>query len=736
MKAASTPSLKVGHRYSHPYDPVLDPSPIGVEERGATRQVRISRIAPRRYRRAQASGHRSSSRTTEWRAGKIDITILNGHRRAGNTQDKPEVTLGHSGSEYDHPDEQVVDVYVHGSSTRLEHAALLPYEVYCRTLRRRAQRLPSLTGLKIIARNRAQDDRPRASLGITILLCGAGDWVSCESSEPCTDDEHLSSETASTSTFLDPGKDLPYPVEAAAKADGVTRLLFSDQNGRSSLAEDAFRVQFGPGPLGMELEENPSKRGVVQIRRVLEGGQAQQDGRLAVGSLILAVNDWTHPITFKDAEGTSEEYTGERIPDGHPHEPCAVRSLTAVEEALAHRDPDGVFVVWALNRSAPAAVAALGPPKLERPPLPPGARSSTSLFTGFDVTKDAVRRDKQKSRVDGSTWAPGSSFTKAGTRASLGNDERCVGRNAREAAFRCTHGNELRFDAALGRSIGPESDEGSRLSYFGGRYAQGESPPPSSPTSGTSLPCDSLYSPATTPTTSHPPEGSPPELFSRLSPEELRIPASPGYSCKVTEGCTMVEKKWEFETAGGLLNNHDDELLARRRPACERNMIGSAGSQSEEEVEETPLLPFGLQASKSDDFPVYISFCNSHASGLMRVSSPEGHPFVIPGPKDLRNIGFRESLIRTLPYISPAFRGKKICHQRLMQRAIRQAVVAHILRFLLRTALRRHFVLTECWWNFFPATHNTDELTQLGLWIKFPGLPSLSPERIAEISGQ
>jgi len=122
----------------------------------------------------------------------------------------------------------------------------------------------------------------------------------------------------------------------------------------------------------MELEENLGGRGIVQIRCIRQAGQAEKDGRLSVGSFIVAVGDWGH-YDFDSFEpnatkGENRFDEGERL--------VIVRSLADLEEVLLSRESDQLFFLWAIDREAPEVLSALGVPSYPE-------NYSRSHFSGF-----------------------------------------------------------------------------------------------------------------------------------------------------------------------------------------------------------------------------------------------------------------------------------------------------------------------------------------------------------------
>ncbi|CAN0475825.1 unnamed protein product, partial [Ectocarpus sp. 8 AP-2014] len=86
------------------------------------------------------------------------------------------------------------------------------------------------------------------------------------------------------------------------------------------------------------------------------------------------------------------------------------------------------------------------------------------------------------------------------------------------------------------------------------------------------------------------------------------------------EGGARSAKGWEFETGGGIFDDDDQGLAARKHPARSQATLAPAAAPADETEEKPPTFPLGLESSAVDDLAVFIWFCNNHESAVMKVS--------------------------------------------------------------------------------------------------------------------
>ena len=528
-----------------------------MEERGVVRPVQINRILPNREsgnrgaRRAQQFGDAKTSRSSTC------VIILNGYNlRASQSS---EWCAGGIQEDTD------VDVCLQSCSRFFEHATLFPSQWIRRTLQNGSLRVNISNNIP-----GCTSGTEEVSFGLIVVLAGTDDWSVCGGlHDPQAWRGHLGSDESGKSLGLNSCSDENNLPEASVEK--VTRCIFQAEDGTPGPSRNAFRLEFEPGPLGMELHEDPDRRGIVQVRRILQAGQAEQDGRLSVGSLIVAVGDWggcnsaTTGLTagaFDNRIKSEERFV-------------LVRSLVELEGASLSREPDQLFHLWAIDREAPEVVSALGAPNPtegSRGPTP--GWYSRPHFSGLEASADtedprtvevgtvASCSARSLSDCEASVirvFGAGDGFdTPAGTE----KQEEVLGRESRRSKGiheeRCSRA--ARSDPNLPSACGLSFDRGRDIKSNG--------------------------------------------LMSR----ESRV-IDENYSAQRRESDDQ-RGAWEFETGGGIFNEDDEGLAARRRP--------SRDVRKQVQVER-PVFPLGLQASATDTFPVFICFCNNHTSAAMQV---------------------------------------------------------------------------------------------------------------------
>lgn len=586
-------SAPVDRNISGLYDPALDPSPIGIEERGIAQPVRIARIVPRQESGTQES--RGVTRTEDAAGTGTEVTILNGYKTP---------ILGGTNHENDADNESCIDVFVQGFFKNIEHATLLPSGV----LRRVLQHGPTPVSMKTAAfpEGSAVSEARTASLGLTVFLAYTRIYLN-NSNAQHTQASNLAAgvDTGRDALVLDPSPG----VELERTSEKVTRLIFQGQDSEPGPSRNAFRVQFEPGPLGLELEENPSQQGIVQVRRVLQAGQAEQDGRLCAGFLIVAVGDCGVRTFANDADRIDIAGLKACAPDTRAiakTRPAMVHSLAEFEEAVLSRKPDRLFVIWALDRTAPEAIAALGIPKpTGGHKLFNGSWSSQSLHTGNTKTdsRESTSPSGMKAQGVNEQYMTTAYDVRPGG-VSPSTRKRVVGDRTGATAL---------------EAPGWESAWAYNDDYRSKNTVPGDKP------WGAHFYCspadrDSLRATRSEADLSSR-EGSPLDAVHRaLSASGARYPPhrtrriQNRQSCETSEAESRIGK-WAFETGGGMFDENDQGLAARRQPPR-----GDHDASSPEDAEdEQQLLPLGLQASAADKFEVYIWFCNNHESAMMQV---------------------------------------------------------------------------------------------------------------------
>lgn len=677
-----------------------------MEERGATQPVRITRIVPS----SNPSGYRNQiSREESERDGNltINVTIINRYRgEVRNPGDKPghEITgtregmlLWENGKQREdrfddendtnrqENEQQVagvsaVDVFVQGFSNDIQHATLLPSETFRRSLhQRRSMRSPpphSDLGLfsnvdpeKLVYADCEEEGRD-GDPGLTILLASTGDWFGCseeiapQHERKIENNHHGDCQSNGTHSEATPRvgstngpelQDTEHPVTIHSTAnfslrDKATRIIFQGESrdGEPVLARNAFRVQFEPGPLGMELEEDPLQRGIVQVRRILQASQAEQDGRLSPGFLLVAVGDWDqHPTdswpSSQERFGTvpgsivnRNRYTDTSASSDRPG-PAPIRSLTDFEKAALHRDSDHLFVVWALDRLAPEAIAALGePPTMALNGTPRSFEIGPHLVSrewsapsshNYAIGKGGAKTDSREKCHIYSNDTAGSERMIIGGRgrrdmSSLekeGRDEVSVFEQKSTALSTLTVPDVVGSGNHLARTVPEEEARRWEIS----RYIQGVhidhhfkhsfSRADEGPTTMSSALAQGVMQ------NTHGKSGSPRSTDYFLGKRSSdNMPLSQQKSRRGSSIQRREKGAWEFETGGGMFDENDQGLAARRRP--HQGDEGSSCNGTREEIEgKRSVLPLGLQASAVDEIAVFIWFCNNHESSVLQV---------------------------------------------------------------------------------------------------------------------
>lgn len=548
------------------YDPALDPSPIGAEERGVVKPIRITRILPRSERESrEVQGTKILGVYTS--SVKASVTILNGYNNivgasigydsAGNTQDGTGV-----------------DVYLQASSRFVEHATLLPSQCIRRTLQT-PKSSTVVTGYCTLETN-------EVSSGLTVFLGCADDWSNCDNIH----NPHAWSGLGSNTTQNIPEVVLRFnEALLEASAEEVTRYIFQAEDGRPGPSRNAFRLQFEPGPLGMELEEDPGGRGIVQIRCIRQAGQAEKDGRLSVGSLIVAVGDWGHcdfgPFEPNATKAENRFDEGER--------PVIVRSLADLEEFILSREPDQLFFLWAIDRDAPEVLSALGVPN-SHPEN--DSRSHFSGFKGPPFTANAAIVGIGAANTCSASTASDHGSRGVPPYTIPGITDQLAGLPMQEGALEWDSSSSTPDRAKWGKQVLKDAHLGI-CEEDNIRAVRSDANLP--------LVCESSERVgAVSPTTEgvgHPPKSE----DSKGTNNNLRLHGQePG----------SAQGKWEFATEGGKFNEDDEGLAARREPSRDHRERTSV---------ERGFVPLGLQASSTDELTVYVWFSNNHASATMQV---------------------------------------------------------------------------------------------------------------------
>lgn len=615
----------VDRNLSDLYDPALDPSPIGREERGAVQPVRIARVSPLRELFPGCKEVRGVTRLDE-NPGATVVTILNGYRTQ-SVESSKRLSGDGWGSAPASDEEACIDIFVEGFSRGIDHTTLLPSEIFCRALQT-GSRGPSSNSSTIPRESPRFLDARGGQLGLTVYLARAGAWLHAASGK-VAGQQHEHRHEYNNNTANQNGNEL------AAEAK-ITRMMFQREDGTPGPSRNAFRVQFEPGPLGIELEEYPGQRGIVQVRHVLQSGQAELDGRLSAGCFVVAVGDWDEPdtsiprqVSAENAATTADDFdrpntSGERsnaagVSSARIHKPAMIRSLAEFEEAVSSRQLDRLFVLWALDRYTPEALTALEElnSELNRERtaaqewsmfarsanawqgreenlLPPDSRAQNLLdLFGAPILQRSMVLEGAPGWESGSAFGGG----KNSLEYSLSSDEPGV----------ISHG-ATRAREEGGLRTGEVHVEGSLTKSAVGfleRNAEG-------------------------------PSGLASEGEHRACWTKKTGDASMG--SRLEKGGIGDTRRWEFETGGGIFDEDDQGVAPRTQPSSNGARVQAAGPSPNETGRKPPPFPLGLQASAVDEIAVFIWFCNSHESATMNVrirSSKEFHCVI----KKLQNTG-------------------------------------------------------------------------------------------------
>lgn len=582
------------------YDPGLDPSPIGKEERGSVQPARISRIVPRRESLSRGEDSRGGTRPGEEFPDDTVVTVLNGYRTEHLDDCRGEGGAGWASAAASDEEENCIDIFVEGFSRGIEHTTLLPSEVYCRALQSRSRGPPNPSSFSPGAEAPQFMDAREGYVGLTVLLARTGEWFDTAADGGDVQGPHKKPRVEPDNNII--------AAEVTA-----TRMIFTREDGTPGPSRNSFRVQFEPGPLGIELEEHPGQRGIVQVRRVLQAGQAELDGRLSPECLVVAVGEWVesdvsavHPPTHSDdppagAASTndagvydsldvsglrSSAKSGGSSSPRRIHKPALIRSLAELQAAVSSRQPDQLFTVWALDRLAPEAIAVLGSPDSEKRvgPSPGNDRHETFDPLGTSFLRTTALDDWTKSAVpDGAPrWESASAFAR--------------GQDSLEYSLSTTDPEVIAYNNS--------QDIASSSLQAGGAQQ-----------SGADLSLSAL--------------GSPKGIESSGASSTLEDKNSLGWTSRRGEHSNghSLEKGgaggtggWEFETGGGMFDEDDQGLAARKHPSGSKATAAAAAVSPVGDTEkEPPALPLGLNASAVDEFAVFIWFCNNHESSVMNV---------------------------------------------------------------------------------------------------------------------
>lgn len=563
----------IHHYLSDQYDPALDPSPIGVEERGTVKPVRITRILPLSERGSrEIQGTKTYGLYTSNNV-KASVIILNGYNNSvGASIGRDFIGNNQNGTG--------VDVYLQASSRNIEHATLLPSQWIHRSLKNGAPRSQTSKTSTLVTDNCTLETNEISS-GLTVFLGCADDWSNCG----ITQTVHVWSGLGSNTT-----QDIPEVVSCfdealfKASANEVTKYIFQAEDGRPGPSRNAFRLQFEPGPLGMELEEDPGGRGIVQIRCIRQAGQAEKDGRLSVGSLIVAVGDWRH-CDFDSSEPNATK-TENRFDEGE--RPTILRSLADLEEAILSRESDQLFFLWAIDREAPEVLSAMGVPSYPE-------NDSRSHFSGFNSSPFTA---KKKAEIVGIGAVSTCSASTPSDHGSCRGPPYTIPDITDQLAGLPMQEGALEWDSS--------SSTPDRTKWGGKKTLKDAHPGVRAVRLGADLPlvCEppGRRVGAVLPMT----EGRRHPLKSEDSEgtyHKLRFQGQ-------EEPRSAARDKWKFTTGDGIFNKDDEGLAARREPSRNHRERASA---------ERDFLPLGLQASSTDELTVYIWFSNNHASATMQV---------------------------------------------------------------------------------------------------------------------
>lgn len=597
-----------------------------MEQRGVVQPVRITRIVPRRNLGTPESrrGSKPSQRLGSG-SGNTAVTILNGYMPT------PTLLRGSSGDGHQENAGACIDVFVSGlGTTGIDHATLHPSELFRRVLQTVPPPPPAAEEAPAPPEGPHPLDDRESSHGLTIFLAGSEDWLKYGNSfqrtqrAPEHGDPHIDLWRRENGT-----SESANLQHVELQEENVARLLFRrEEDGTLAPSHNAFRVQFEPGPLGMELEEVSGDRGVVQIRRVLQAGQAEQDGRLFAGFLVVAVGDWGDKYAAATAMDGGDPtvvggFTGAAsTADSTKHadattRPAVLRSLRELEEAVVCRDPNKLFFLWALDRTAPEAIAALGPPQ----PVASDARkfprgwSAQPLFTGENLKHSDYRGSKPGEptdpRYDHSAPYDNEAFSSGGVIAPSSRPRTGGNSNPRVGTAVVSGGGAPGWESNreyVNNDVGNTGDKcafarGEQPAvYFHDRAAEGaKGVPPSVLQTETDLSSMQGFL-----------LRNPSHLMSTASGAEVCRPNS---TTRTAGECVSSGEEigWDFETGGGIFDDDDQGLAARKQP------LRHNGGDAEEPVNDRPPFPLGLEASTADEFSVFIWFSNNHESAVMQV---------------------------------------------------------------------------------------------------------------------
>lgn len=552
------------------------------------------------------------------------VTVLNGYR----TQRSSEDWAFTAGSD----DKNCIDIFVEGFSTGIDHATLLPAELFCRTLQHGSQGPPNSSSLVPGEAPHSLNAR-EGSLGLTVFLARTGEWFN-------TVDGVI--QGARQEHRVKPnGSEASQDNEQQAVDTNTTRAMFHGEDGKPGPPRNAFRVQFEPGPVGIELEEHPGQRGIVQVRQVLQAGQAELDGRLSAGCFIVAVGDWGDsssseppPRTPFDNSPDAAAFAAARVSNGtdtcgsldvsdlrsnasgdgsgaKTHKPTMIRSLVEFEDAVSSRQPDRLFFIWALERQAPEAIAALGSPESNHVRTIPHEWSVESLYARPEKANGEVTycSDNERER----------SFDPLNT-SSL-RKPNVLDESFKPAALEGAPGWELGSAFACGQDsleYSVSSNERGGVPYDRNRPSEEGDLRIRGAQSKGNLSASSAFGS---------PNGTTGGEARSVSGEKHRIDwksrsGEDGRNRSKT-GEFGASGGWEFETGGGIFDEDDQAIAARKHPAHNQVTIGETTSAASDAETKLPPFPLGLQASLVDEFAVFIWFYNNHESATMNVRSLE-----------------------------------------------------------------------------------------------------------------
>lgn len=545
------------------------------------------------------------------------VTVLNGY----TTQRSTEGWESHAGSD----DENCVDVFVEGFSRGIDHATLLPAELFCRTLQNGSQGTtssssppPGETPCSLNARE--------GSLGLTVFLARTGEWFDMLN---CVVQDSRKEHPVRSNTY-EASQDQDHDKLAADAR--ITRMMFQRDDGKPGPSRNAFRVQFEPGPLGIELEEHAGNQGIVQVRQVLQAGQAELDGRLSAGCFVVAVGDWgewssssrppsspsvglpeaTARITHGAVPCGSFDISdlGSNLRGGGSsakgHKPAIIRTLVEFEEAVSSRQPDRLFAVWALDRHASEAIAALGSPESNHARPIPHEWSSESLYA------------RPPKRSGEGPYSSGHEQRRPFDPLNTSSEQRPnnLDDSTKPTALEGAPGWELGSAFACGK----DSLEYSLSSNEpgGGPYNRNRPREEDDPRIQGAEPEGYLSASAFASRT-----GNKGGEARSVSGERHRLDRTSGNGensrSRLRAGEMGTSGGWEFETGGGIFDEDDQGIAARKHPARNQVAVGATTSADDEAEHNPPPFPLGLQASMVDELGVFIWFYNNHESATMNV---------------------------------------------------------------------------------------------------------------------